>query len=104
MADPGNPVVVCVAPNGARRSKADHERIPLTAAELAVEAGAIAGAGSHALHLHVRDADGRHSLDPAIYRQALDAIRKRVGERLVVQVTTESVGIYSPEQQISVIL
>jgi 3-keto-5-aminohexanoate cleavage enzyme len=98
-----DPVVVCVAPNGARRGKADHARIPLTAAELATEAEAIADAGAHALHLHVRDADGEHSLDPKIYRQALDAIRTRIGERLVVQVTTESVGIYAPEQQMAVI-
>jgi uncharacterized protein (DUF849 family) len=97
------PVAVCVAPNGARRGKADHARIPLTPAELAAEAEAIAHAGAHALHLHVRDADGKHSLDPRIYQQALDAIRARVGERLVVQVTTESVGIYAPEQQMAVI-
>jgi len=103
MPEASNPVVVCVAPNGARRGKADHARIPLTAAELAAEAEAIADAGAHALHLHVRDAQGKHSLDPAIYRQALDAIQARVGERLVVQVTTESVGIYSPEQQMAVI-
>ena len=98
-----DPVVVCVAPNGARRGKADHARIPLTAVELAAEAEAVADAGAHALHLHVRDADGKHSLDARIYRQALDAIRARVGERLVVQVTTESVGIYAPEQQMAVI-
>ena len=90
-------------PNGARRGKGDHARIPLTAAELAAEAEAVADAGAHALHLHVRDADGKHSLDAKIYRQALDAIRARVGERLVVQVTTESVGIYAPEQQMAVI-
>lgn len=103
MTDASNPVVVCVAPNGARRGKGDHVRIPLTAVELAAEAEAVADAGAHALHLHVRDADGKHSLDAKIYRQALDAIRARVGERLVVQVTTESVGIYAPEQQMAVI-
>ena len=103
MSDATNPVVICVAPNGARRGKTDHARIPLTAAELAAEAEAVADAGAHALHLHVRDADGKHSLDANIYRQALDAIRSRVGERLVVQVTTESVGIYAPEQQMAVI-
>jgi 3-keto-5-aminohexanoate cleavage enzyme len=88
MSGPINPVVVCVAPNGARRGKGDHARIPLTAAELAAEAEAVADAGAHALHLHVRDADGKHSLDAKIYRQAL---------------TTESVGIYAPEQQMAVI-
>jgi|RhiMetdeSRZDD1v2_1073273.scaffolds.fasta_scaffold00308_42 uncharacterized protein (DUF849 family) len=97
------PVVVCVAPNGARRGKADHARIPLTAAELAAEAESVAAAGAHALHLHVRDAQGKHSLDAELYRQAIAAIRVRVGDRLVVQVTTESVGIYAPDEQMAVI-
>lgn len=97
------PVVICVAPNGARRGKADHARIPLTAAELAAEAESVANAGAHALHLHVRDADGKHSLDPRLYREAITAINARIGDRLVVQVTTESAEIYAAEAQMAVV-
>jgi uncharacterized protein (DUF849 family) len=98
-----SPVVICVAPNGARRGKADHARIPLTAAELAAEAESLANVGAHALHLHVRDADGKHSLSPARYREALAAIRDRIGDRLVLQVTTESAGVYAAEEQMAVV-
>ncbi|MBB6096505.1 uncharacterized protein (DUF849 family) [Povalibacter uvarum] len=97
------PVVICVAPNGARRGKADHARLPMTAAELADEAAQIVEAGAHVLHLHVRDAQGRHSLDPELYREAIAAIRARVGDDLLVQVTTESAGLYRAEQQVAVI-
>jgi 3-keto-5-aminohexanoate cleavage enzyme len=97
------PVVICVAPNGARRGKADHARLPLTASEIAEEAERIADAGAHAMHLHVRDDLGRHTLDPGQYRKALSAIRDRIGDRLVIQVTTESVGMYRVEEQIAVV-
>lgn len=53
------------------------------------------------LHLHVRDAAGRHSLDPDRYRAALDAIRDRVGDALLLQVTTESAGLFGPAEQIA---
>lgn len=98
-----SPVVICVAPNGARRDKADHSRLPMTAAELADEAAQLVAAGAHALHLHVRDAQGRHSLDPNLYREAIAAIRSRVGDGLIVQVTTESAGRYRAEEQMAVV-
>lgn len=97
------PAVVCVAPNGARRNKQDHTRIPLTALELAHEAQACVAAGATVIHLHVRDAFGKHSLEANHYRAALDAIRDAVGERLVLQVTTEAAGVYQPAQQMAVV-
>ena len=53
-----------------------------------------------AFHLHVRDLQGRHSLEAQDYRAAIDAIRSRVGSELIIQVTTESGGRYTPAQQI----
>ena len=55
------------------------------------------------LHLHVRDAAGRHSLSPELYRRAIAAVRERVGERLVIQVTTEAVALYTPAEQIDAV-
>ncbi len=55
------------------------------------------------IHLHVRDRNLRHVLDVAAYREATRAIRSQVGERLVVQVTTESCGLYRPEDQIQMV-
>jgi 3-keto-5-aminohexanoate cleavage enzyme len=95
------PVVICVAPNGARKTRNDHPRLPITPAELAHCAEECLRAGAAMMHLHVRDADGRHSLDAEDYRAALAAIRSRVGDELIVQVTTEAAGRYAPAQQIA---
>jgi uncharacterized protein (DUF849 family) len=96
-------MMIMVAPNGARRTRHDHAAIPLTPEALAETAGACLEAGACAMHLHVRDASGMHTLDPARYRTALDAIRARVGDRLLLQITTEAVGLYSAEEQIAVV-
>ena len=93
------PVMIAVAPNGARKSASDHARLPITPPDLAECAAECVAAGASMLHLHVRDEAGRHSLAPSHYRAAIDAIRARVGEELVVQVTTESGGRYSPAEQ-----
>ncbi len=69
-------VMVMVAPNGARRGKADHPALPVTAAELGADAAACFAAGAAAIHLHVRDAIAGHSLDRAIYRAAIAAVRR----------------------------
>jgi uncharacterized protein (DUF849 family) len=96
-------LMIMCAPSGARRQKADHSAIPLTPAELATESRTLLDAGVSVLHLHVRDAAGQHTLSPASYRQATDAIRRAVGDELVIQVTTESVGRYSPDQQMAMV-
>ena len=95
------PVVIAVAPNGARKTKADHPQLPLTPAELAQCAADCLDAGASMLHLHVRDATGRHSLAPDHYRAAIAAVRARVGNEMLLQVTTESGGRYGGAQQIA---
>jgi 3-keto-5-aminohexanoate cleavage enzyme len=92
-----------VAPNGAYRSQADHPALPLTPAELAHTAAACAEAGAAMIHLHVRDPQGRHTLDPAAYRDAVDAIRGAVDERLLIQVTSEAAGRYRPAEQMAMV-
>jgi uncharacterized protein (DUF849 family) len=98
-----NPLVVMVAPNGARRTKADHVKVPITPAEIARDAASCAEAGASVLHVHVRAADGRHSLNPDLYRAAIEAVRAALGERLVIQITTEAVGRYTPAEQMRVV-
>ncbi|MEQ9811440.1 MAG: 3-keto-5-aminohexanoate cleavage protein [Azospirillaceae bacterium] len=95
------PHVVMVAPNGARKTKADHPSIPIGPAELAETALACHEVGAAAIHLHVRDANEAHSLDVDLYREALGVLRRKVGERMVVQVTTEAVGRYTPMEQMA---
>jgi uncharacterized protein (DUF849 family) len=91
------------APNGARLDKAGHRAVPLTAPEIAVCAGRLAAADVSVLHLHVRDDHGGHVLDAGRYREAEAAIRERCGDRLVIQVTTESVGQYDRAAQMQLV-
>ena len=92
------PPFVMVAPTGARHGKADHPGIPLSPAEIAATARACHGVGADALHLHVRDADGVHSLDAGLYREAMAAVKEAV-PGMAIQVTTEAAGRFCPEAQ-----
>jgi uncharacterized protein (DUF849 family) len=94
---------IAVAPNGGRRTHADHPALPVTAEALAETARDCLRAGAAMIHDHVRDAEQRHVLDAVLYRDAIAAIRRAVGDDLVVQITTESVGRYSPAEQMAVV-
>jgi 3-keto-5-aminohexanoate cleavage enzyme len=97
------PVAIAVAPNGGRKVKTDHPAVPLTPAELADVAAQCLEAGAAMIHAHVRKADGSHLLDADAYREAIAAIHGAVGERLVIQITSEALGIYTPAQQRAVV-
>ncbi len=97
------PTIIAVAPTGARRTRQDHPHLPMREAEIAVEAAACLERGASVLHLHVRQPDGRHSLDAAHYMDAMKAVRREVGQRMVIQITTEAVGLYTPEQQAALV-
>lgn len=90
---------VMVAPNGARRGKADHPALPVTMEDILSTASACFAAGADGLHLHVRDDEGLHSLDAGRYRETLDELVQIVpGMRL--QITTESGGRFDVAQQL----
>lgn len=89
---------VMIAPNGSRRSKADHPALPVTIPEIVATAAACHTAGADALHLHVRDAEGQHSLDPGLYREALAELSAQLPD-LRVQITTEAAGRYGVQAQ-----
>lgn len=97
------PTAIAVAPNGGRKVKADHPAVPLTAAELAVTAAHCLDAGAAMIHAHVRKMDGSHLLDADAYRDAIAAIRSTVGDRLVIQITSEALGKYTPAEQRAVV-
>lgn len=97
------PFVLTVAPNGARRTKAEHPALPTTAEELAATAKACLEAGACMMHMHVRDGDGRHTLDADAYRDATRAVREAVGDEVIVQVTSEAVGMYTPAEQMRMV-
>ncbi len=97
-------VVLAVAPNGGRKTRADHPALPLSADELARTAAECLERGASMIHLHVRDAEGRPCLDPEAYRAAISRICEAVGDRLVLQITSELLGRYSPAEQRDAVL
>ena len=87
---------IMIAPNGARKVKADHPAIPISVAEVAQTALACHKAGAGAIHFHVRDDDDKHVFDVGQYREGL-AEMGRLCPQLHLQITTETVGLYNPD-------
>ncbi|MBW3097441.1 3-keto-5-aminohexanoate cleavage protein [Pseudohoeflea coraliihabitans] len=89
---------IMVAPNGARLSKRDHPAIPMTIGEIVACARDCHTAGAGGMHVHVRDAAGRHVLDAGLYREVLAELAQAV-PGMAVQVTTEAAGRYEAPAQ-----
>ncbi len=101
--DEAHRVILALAPNGSRRNKSDHAAIPLTRDELLREAASWRDKGASVLHIHIRGQDGRHSLDPQIYRDVLDALRRDLGPSAVLQMTSESGGVFGRNAQMEAV-
>lgn len=91
-----------VAPNGARRGKADHPELPVTIPEIVATAMACSQAGATGIHAHVRDAEGRHVLDVGLYQELMAELARAVPQ-MFVQVTSEAAGRYGPAEQRAVV-
>jgi len=97
------PLIITVAPNGAYKQAIDHPALPLNASDLAITAKHCLDAGAAMLHLHIRDAQGRHSLDVAAYQDALRALEAAVGTSMVLQITSEAAGVYQAPEQMAMV-
>ncbi len=95
--------MVMVAPNGARKTQVDHPQLPITPEQLAKEAQCCLEAGASVIHLHVRNENHQHSLSPKSYQTAINAIKQRVGNEMLIQVTTEAVGLYTADEQMETV-
>ena len=98
-----DPLIITVAPNGAYKQAHDHAAVPLTAASLASTAKSCLEAGAAMLHLHIRDAQGGHSLDVEGYRNALQVVKAAVGDAMVLQITSEAARVYQAPEQIAMV-
>ena len=96
--DSGLPYVL-VAPTGARRGPDDHGALPVTTEQIVATAQACHKAGANGIHLHIRDAEGRHSLDAGQYRETTAELR-RVVPQLDIQITTEAAGLFNVASQV----
>jgi uncharacterized protein (DUF849 family) len=95
-----NPVVIMVAPNGARKTQADHPALPVSIDETVNQAIRCHAAGATVLHAHVRGKQNEHVLDVGLYRELIAEMNQQAPEMLV-QITTEAVGRYTIEQQVN---
>ncbi len=95
-------VIIMVAPNGARKTKLDHSALPVSIEDTASEAAQCYAAGASVLHAHVRGENDEHVLDAGLYRELIAEMTQRV-PGMLIQVTSEAVGIYTPEEQVACI-
>jgi uncharacterized protein (DUF849 family) len=95
-------VVIMVAPNGARKTRLDHASLPVSIEATVSEAAACHAAGASALHAHVRGSNDEHVLDAGLYRELIAEMTRRV-PGMLIQITSEAVGIYTPQQQVDCI-
>ncbi|WP_404970413.1 3-keto-5-aminohexanoate cleavage protein [Vibrio campbellii] len=96
-------IAIIVAPNGARKTKQAHAQLPMNTEEMVAEAKASQTVGATMIHLHARDAKGRHSLELDDNLEIYHAVKAAVGDSMIVQLTTEAVGMYSPQQQMALV-
>jgi 3-keto-5-aminohexanoate cleavage enzyme len=89
------PLVVTVAPTGADTARERTPHVPQEPAEIAAEAAAWSSAGATVIHIHVRDAEGRPTMDLGRYRETVAAVREAAPE-LLVNLTTA--GSWSMEE------
>ena len=78
--------LITVAPTGAETAKADVPALPTTPEELVETAVSCEAAGAGLIHIHVRDRDHRPTLDRALLREVVVAVREATD--LVVQLST----------------
>lgn len=90
---------IMVAPTGARRMKPAHAALPITMDEIIHTAISCHASGADALHLHVRDDDGLHSLDAGRYLETIAELAGLLPD-MPVQITTEAGGIFDVSAQL----
>jgi uncharacterized protein (DUF849 family) len=78
--------LITVAPTGAESAKADVPNLPVTVEELVATAKDCQAVGASVIHIHVRDADARPTLDLGYVREAVAAVRGATD--LVVQLSS----------------
>src|SRR3954447_10430396 len=91
-----DPLLVTVAPTGAETSKEDCPQLPTTPEEIAATARACEAAGAAMIHLHVRDAEHRPTLDQGLLKEWVAAVRD--SSDLVVQLSTGG-SVHDPLDQ-----
>ena len=80
-------LIVTVALTGNVPTKKMNPNLPVTPAEIAADVKACADAGACLFHLHARDREQKPTLDPAVYKRIVAAI-KQTAPNVILQFST----------------
>ena len=87
---PRAPMMLMVAPNGARNKKHDNPATPISPKEIAEDVIQCAGAGASIAHIHARQPDGEPTQSIEVFREIVDRIRER--SDIVLQISLGTLG------------
>ena len=93
--------LITVAPTGAESAKADVPALPVTVEEVVATAQGCEAVGASVVHLHVRDADTRPTLDLGRVREVVAAVRENTD--LVVQLSSGGAVTDPPADRVAVL-
>ena len=94
-----NKMVITCAITGAETTKAQQPALPVTPEELAAAAAEACAAGASIVHLHARNDDGSPTASVAVFKKAIDLIRKK--SDVVVEITTGGAVGMTPDERIA---
>jgi uncharacterized protein (DUF849 family) len=93
--------LITVAPTGAESEKSAVPALPVTLDELVTTAKECQAAGAAVVHVHIRDAAARPTLDPSRLRDTVAALRE--GTDLIVQLSTGGAVTNSFDDRLAVL-
>ena len=97
----GPATLITVAPTGAESQKAAVPALPVTLEELVTTAKECREAGAAVIHVHIRDADARPTLDLGRLRDTVQGLRESTD--LIVQLSTGGAVTDSFERRLAVL-
>jgi len=93
--------LITVAPTGAELAKQSVPALPVTLDELVATALSCEHAGAAVIHVHIRDADAKPTLDLSRLTETVQALRSATG--LIVQLSTGGAVTDSFERRLAVL-
>ena len=98
MQESPKPVVISIAPNGARVRTTDHPRVPVSPSAIAATVAECMRAGASIAHLHARAPDGSPTHDIETFRAIVARVREQTD--IVLQLSLGTRG-FTAEQAVA---
>ena len=95
-----NKLIITVALTGNVPTKKMNPNLPVTPAEIAADVSACADAGACLFHVHARDREQRPTLDLAVYKRIVAAI-KQTAPDVIIQLSTGARAGTDPEARVA---